>query len=452
MKESPLVLSLFNINVLFLCAGIAPVWGNTVWIAGILLLVGISSVSILAARHRVRRLNDAILRRAAVKNGILALSSLIITFGAIELMAQALTSVGLAQSYSAMRTVLPDGVEDWRMVHITADRYREPDPVLLWRPIDRWPYTSQRFKGPEVRPVKPAGTFRILCYGDSNTDGPDRGGWPERLQAILPAGGGYEILNAGVAGYTSHQGLLRFRGEAGRYQPDLVLVSFGWNDPAPALEAPDKDYLMPSPWRVALERWLIHYRFYRVARYYLRPQAPAPRNVVIPRVSREDYLENMKGFVDTARAHDVEVVFLTRPHRELEATLREDAGSWKSRIPDYNQDLRRFAREAGVLVIDVQGNFSSRPDLFVDECHFTPAGHRKMAALLYDALSRAGDLSLGGVPSSGIVAIAGSGAFSAIHYDHPGHNLGATFRFGKTRSRGVSLRTSGVETLVQVPP
>ncbi|MCP4656240.1 MAG: hypothetical protein GY856_12580 [bacterium] len=395
MKDSPLVLHIFNINVLFLCAGIAPVWGKTAWIAGILLLVSINGVSLLAARRRLQRLNDAVLRRAAVKNWILALTSIIVTFGALELMAHALTTVGLVQSYSAMRTVLPAGVEDWRMAHITADRYREPDPVLFWRPIDRRPYTSQRFKGPEVQPAKPAGTFRILCYGDSNTDGPDRGGWPERLHALLPADGGYEVLNAGVAGYSSHQGLVRFRSEAGRFQPDLVLVSFGWNDPAPALGSPDKDFQMPSSLRVGVERWLIHYRFYRVARYYLRPRAPVPRKVVVPRVSREDYLDNLKGFVETARAHQIEVVFLTRPHRELEAVLREDVRSWKSRVPDYNQDLRRFGREAGIPAIDVQGNFSQRPDLFVDECHFTPAGHRKMAALLYDALSRAGKLRAG---------------------------------------------------------
>ncbi len=392
MKNYPLVLSIININVLFLCAGIAPVWGKIVWIAGIGLLVGINGLSLLAARHKLRRLNDAVLRRAAVKNGILALSSIIVAFGAIELLAQALTSVGLVESYSAMRTVLPEGVEDWRMAHITADRYREPDPVLFWRPIDRWPYTPQRFKGPEVRPAKPAGTFRILCYGDSNTDGPDRGGWPERLQALLAAGGAYEVLNAGVAGYSAHQGLVRFRGEAGRYRPDLVLVSFGWNDPAPALGAPDRDFQMPPPWRVGLERWLTHYRCYRVARYYLRPRAPAPRQVTVPRVSREDYLDNLQGFVETARAYETEVVFLTRPHRELEAALRDDVESWKRRVPDYNQDLRRLGRESGILVIDVQGNFSQRPDLFVDECHFTPAGHRKMAALLHDALSRAGKL------------------------------------------------------------
>lgn len=38
------------------------------------------------------------------------------------------------------------------------------------------------------------------------------------------------MLYVGVVGYSSHQGLLRFREEAGTYEPDLVLVSFGWND------------------------------------------------------------------------------------------------------------------------------------------------------------------------------------------------------------------------------
>lgn len=392
MKHIPLLLYVFHINLLFLGVGLEPVFGKTAWIAVILLLVGVNGVALVAGRQQLRRLNDALCRRAAVKNAILALSSIIVTLGAIELLAQALTHIGLVQSYCAMRTVLPAGVEDWRMAHITADRYREPDPVLFWRPIDRWPYTSQRFKGPEVKPAKPAGTFRILCYGDSNTDGPNRGGWPERLQALLSDDGEYEVLNAGVAGYSSHQGLVRFRSEAGRYHPDLVLVSFGWNDPAPALGVPDKDFQMPSALRVGVERWLVRYRFYRVARYYVRPRPPATRSVALPRVSREDYLDNLRGFAETARTHGTEIVLLTRPHRDPEAALRGKLWHWQNRVPDYNQDLSRWGREAGVPEIDVQAAFSQRPDLFVDECHFTPAGHREMAVLLYETLSRAGKL------------------------------------------------------------
>ena len=91
-----------------------------------------------------------------------------------------------------------------------------------------------------------------MCYGDSLTDGPPRGGWPSWLNRLLQeqgrAGGRrFEVMNAGVAGYSSHQGVLRFLQEVDRYQPDLVLVSFGWNDAAEAIGQPDKTFKIP-PW------------------------------------------------------------------------------------------------------------------------------------------------------------------------------------------------------------
>ena len=43
-----------------------------------------------------------------------------------------------------MMTPLPAGTEDWRSAHITADAYREPDPILWWRPVAGRPYNAQR--------------------------------------------------------------------------------------------------------------------------------------------------------------------------------------------------------------------------------------------------------------------------------------------------------------------
>ena len=124
--------------------------------------------------------------------------------------------------------------------------------MLLWRPVTHGPFNSQRFKGPLAELPKPPDVYRVMCYGDSLTDGPPRGGWPSWLHRLFseqsPAPGRRtEVLNAGVAGYSSHQGLLRFLQEVDHYQPDLVLVSFGWNDAAEAIGQPDKTFKIP-PW------------------------------------------------------------------------------------------------------------------------------------------------------------------------------------------------------------
>ena len=147
---------------------------------------------------------------------------------------------------------LARGHDDWRLATITGDENREPDPVLLWRPVTHSPFNAQRFKGPLAEIPKPAQVYRVMCYGDSLTDGPPRGGWPSWLSRLLAeqgpaAGRRFEVLNAGVAGYSSHQGVLRFLQEVDRFQPDLVLVSFGWNDAAEAIGQPDKTFKIP-PW------------------------------------------------------------------------------------------------------------------------------------------------------------------------------------------------------------
>ena len=91
----------------------------------------------------------------------------------------------------------------------------------------------------------------------------------------------------------------------------------------------------------------------------------------------------MDGFRRTAKEHDAEIVFLTRPHREPTAYLRHIENNWRWRVPEYNDALRRFGEDSGSLVIDVQRVFETQyPEGFIDECHFTEEGHRRTAEFL----------------------------------------------------------------------
>lgn len=322
-------------------------------------------------------------------NALLALCAVIVTLGTVEYGARIAVSLGLVESYRPMRTLVPAGTEDWRRAHITADRYREADPLLLWRPVAGGPYNAQRMKGPLAAIPKPPRTVRVVCYGDSNTDGPARGGWPEHLATELQARVGdnarIEVLNGGVAGYSSHQGLLRFRSQVERFQPDVVLVSFGWNDLATALGPPDRAFEPPPAWRVGLDRFLLDYRVVRVAR-----SIAARRVTAVPatghRVPLEDYRANLRGFIATARAHGAAPVLLTRPYRLPTRELRA-ADGWRSLVPQYNEALLTLAQRHGALAIDVQAAFEAATDDFEDQCHFSPAGQRRMAALVADALA-----------------------------------------------------------------
>ena len=119
------------------------------------------------------------------------------------------------------------------------------DPILHHR---RLPHVTRRSRGVDLRtnwlglrdreyPVEKAGdTFRILMVGDSVIEG---GGLqleetiPAQLQAALNAmgcGRTFEVLNAGVAGYSPILEYLFVKHVGLSLHPDLVIVNFDMSD------------------------------------------------------------------------------------------------------------------------------------------------------------------------------------------------------------------------------
>ncbi len=88
----------------------------------------------------------------------------------------------------------------------------------------------------EISTVKQADVYRIYCLGDSFTFGPylnNHETYPNLLEEILNnnnAGGEYEVLNAGVSGYTLRQELEMFVEKGYRSDPDLVILQVLDND------------------------------------------------------------------------------------------------------------------------------------------------------------------------------------------------------------------------------
>jgi len=191
--------------------------------------------------------------------------------------------------------------------------------------------------------------------------------------------------------------LQRFTEEVDRFTPDLILVSFGWNDAAPAIGEPDKSFaetsrrLAANPSLLFLRRVLLGYRSLLVARRVFdgRAQPAVATKSDSPRVSLADYEANLRAFIDSAQTKGIVPVLLTRPHRAPAQALRREP-TWRHDVPDYNAVALRVAHERHVPVVDVQRAFDERPGLFVDECHFTEEGHHEMATLIDQALANAG--------------------------------------------------------------
>lgn len=183
------------------------------------------------------------------------------------------------------------------------------------------------------------------------------------------------------------RGSCAFLQEVDQFDPDLIMVSFGWNDAALAIAQPDKSFRVPA-WPVVLcQRALVRYRSYLVLMYYARKGCEQPTTTPLgPRVSLDDYVANLERFRTETTARGIPIVFLTRPHR---LTVGEQAkiASWRGTVTRYNAALTAWARAAAVPLIDVQALLEHFPrQVFADECHLTPEGYQELGELLRDQL------------------------------------------------------------------
>jgi len=89
----------------------------------------------------------------------------------------------------------------------------------------------------DISPQKAGNVFRVICLGDSVTFGQDvddrytySSQTEQLLREALQDRVNIEVINAGVPGYTSRQGLIYYSTALSKLQPDLLVLEFGLND------------------------------------------------------------------------------------------------------------------------------------------------------------------------------------------------------------------------------
>jgi lysophospholipase L1-like esterase len=211
----------------------------------------------------------------------------------------------------------------------------ERDPVLMWRlradlnthfEQARVRTNEHHLRGPSFAAAKPAGKFRVVCLGASPTFG-----WGvqenEAYPAVVAAGLAgrsiaAEVINGGVPGYTSWQGLHFLQRDVLAWSPDVVTVAYDLNDidifrffrndgRPDSAEQPD------SPTRVAVQNALNRSASYRFFRNTLMSMASArgafdPRRMP-RRVSAAEYRQNLLDIERVCRAHAIRVIFVKMP-------------------------------------------------------------------------------------------------------------------------------------------
>jgi lysophospholipase L1-like esterase len=276
---------------------------------------------------------------------------------------------------------------------------------------------------------------RVLCFGDSTTfafgvDFPDA--WPNQLQAMLDHESeneiqltrsvsqgerftgtptqslserspslarrvsetrGFEVLNAGIPGHTSFQGRKRLAADLGKWRPHLTVITFGNNDGWRWDGFSDKDH---AAWNTAAA-WLNHSRAMTWLRSCRLPSAQQqstnedlrwaeqatlnyfdPNDRWTPRVSLDDFADNLRAMIAMCRDHDSEVVLIVWPdQRQL---LNQP--TWRR---PYQEATRQVAEETGIACVDLVPLFESIGRWGVarylprDVIHVDRAGNRLVA-------------------------------------------------------------------------
>ncbi|MDA1165711.1 MAG: GDSL-type esterase/lipase family protein [Planctomycetota bacterium] len=240
---------------------------------------------------------------------------------------------------------------------------------------------SRGFRCPEFAIPKSQGVLRIVCFGDSSTFGigaPMEDTWPSVLQNMLDQATPlefdrqeqrFEVINAGVPGYTSYQGLQHMRQELDRLQPDLVMASYAnndfwhWDQQTDAQHAADfsetglASLLRTS--RVAQLMDLALIRLRRTAHDTNQTASPNqhwakaatfsyfdPVNEWTRRVPLESFRENLSQMVDLCAARRVPLIMMKWPDQP------QAAGLWSPRIA-YQEVIDQIAIDRGLHVADV---------------------------------------------------------------------------------------------------
>jgi len=213
--------------------------------------------------------------------------------------------------------------------------------------------------------VKAPGVVRIACVGDSWTFGMPVNQdetYPNRLAARTRAAypdRRYEVLNFGILGYSSFQGLQLMKSAVLDLDPDIVAIGFGMNDSEVAGYR-DKDMVSGTPpsraWQpMAAAKEL---EFYKLLQYfalrlkfrpkpmsaYLQEEADTKDGAVDydamdpwTRVSPHDFEQNVREMIRLSTARGARVVLL-------------DNELWEQ--SPYRPVLHRIAADVNVPLVD----------------------------------------------------------------------------------------------------
>lgn len=301
----------------------------------------------------------------------------------------------------------------WNSVRAGAPAF-EPRPHLLYAHRSGADGVNARgFRAPEWPAGRDPATLRIACLGASTTESGNDGGHPasypfflERgLDQLLEHSGSdrrVEVINLGMAGWTTAETLVHWFLAAKDLAPDLVLIHHAANDVAPRLWPGFRsDYAhYRRPWSLRGPGGPLAGSALATALLGAPPEPTLDDVVVRPNPDesgelapegRDAFRRNVASIARDAVAGGATVGLVTLP---LAPRERFDAASlepWRAGIAEHNAVLRELAAEGGFLLIDLareaEAGHALLDGAWIDLVHLTPDGNLWKALAIGAALT-----------------------------------------------------------------
>jgi lysophospholipase L1-like esterase len=256
-----------------------------------------------------------------------------------------------------------------------------PD-FVQYNPVWEISLNSLGFRDLEFQREKPPSAFRIICLGDSWTFGANVGqeqAYPQQLNRLLRhtfPEADFEVLNLGVLGYSSFQGLELLNLTAFDLDPDLIVIAFAMND-ASLAGYRDKDMPNYSENTTTAQRaahLLDKSEIYQLLKYIAlrlkhnpisisqqlqavhdsaqKPDEAVDYEIMEPwiRVSPEDYRENILQMISLAKSRQISTILL---YNQLSDDAGEVAGiGFLGSTSPYKLILEDISRSEDVQLVD----------------------------------------------------------------------------------------------------
>lgn len=251
---------------------------------------------------------------------------------------------------------------------------------------------SNGFRGNEFKTKKDPGTYRIIAIGDSITFGlflPEEQTYYKLLeqklnQEFMPRK--FEIISAGIPGFTSYQGRQLLQKELLAYSPDMLIVYFGGNNEFATSFYTDREYaslIQNSILKNLSQKSRIVSLLTELAEK-IRPAINTQNNNIQQnkwRVPPLDFIDDLIGINNLTTQFKIASIFVVPPHSKTNLNIQPMAAQYTSAVKFLGSFL---------TIADVNSAFQyfNPENLFLeDHVHPNAAGDKIIANTLYNVIA-----------------------------------------------------------------